>query len=224
MNDSPGTPEQTGPDPSTPPPYGHGSPSPPPYGVPPGGEPAYGQLPYGQTPYHDNPYGAPTWGMPGYGAPLRDPEARPGTVLAAGIITLVTSGLVLVLFVVFTLFLVVVRDDFVRGFQQGAGLGASGSPEGWFAGILVGFLVMIAWCVAAIVLAVLALRRSRAGRIGLVVSSSLCALVSLVAITGVVSVVTLAAAVAVIVCLFTGGAGAWYRREPGPTVPGMVRY
>jgi hypothetical protein len=55
------------------------------------------------------------------------------------------------------------------------------------------------------------MRRSNVARIGLVVSSSLTAIVSLVAITGGVSVIPLAAAIAVIVCLFTGGAGEWYR-------------
>jgi hypothetical protein len=185
-------------------------------GVPTAGPAPYAQLPYGHTPYHQNPYGTPTYGMPGYGAPLRDPDARPGTVLAAGIVTLVTSGLVLLLLLVSTAFLVAAREDFLGGFRDGfrdsSGLDA-GSPETWFSVLLVVLVVFIVWCVAAIVLAILALRRSNAARIGLVVSSGVTAAFSLVGITSGVSVVTLAASVAVIVLLFTGGAGDWFRRE-----------
>ena len=74
-------------------------------------------------------------------------------------------------------------------------------------------LVLIVWCLAAVLLAVLVLHRSNVARIMLVVSSAVTALLSLVAIASGVSLVSLAAAVAVIVCLFTGGAGDWFRRE-----------
>jgi hypothetical protein len=212
-------------------PYGHVPAYPPaataPYGVPPAGAPPHGQVPYGQTPYHHNPYGSPAYGMPGYGAPLRDPDARPGTVLAAGIITFVMAGLSGLLFLVFTLVMLVARDSFIDGFRDGAGLDPSSADDAdaMFAILLVIGVVLILWCVAAIVLAALALKRRNGARIGLVVSSALTILVSLLAITGGVSVVTLIAGIAVIVLLFTGGANEWYRRRSGePEIVGMQRF
>lgn len=214
MTDASGT---SGPDHAAPGPEGPASPygPPPPAaapGVPSAGPAPYAELPYGHTPYHQNPYGAPTYGMPGYGAPLRDPDARPGTVLAAGVVTLVLSGLVLMLLLVFTAFLLAARGDFLDGFSDTSGFG-TGDADAWFVVVLVVLLGFIVWCVAAIVLAILALRRSNPARIALVVSSAVTALLSLLAIAGGVSVITLAASVAVIVLLFTGGATEWYRRE-----------
>jgi uncharacterized membrane protein len=86
-------------------------------------------------------------------------------------------------------------------------------------------IVLVLWCVAAIVLAALALKRRNGARIGLVVSASLSIVVSLLGITSGISVVTLIAAIAVIVCLFTGGANEWYRRAKGePEIVGMQRF
>ena len=65
------------------------------------------------------------------------------------------------------------------------------------------------------VLAVFAMRRSNGARIGLVVSAALAVVVSLLSITSLVSVVPLAAAVTTIVCLFAGGASAWYAGRHG---------
>jgi hypothetical protein len=192
--------------------YGVPPSGPVPYGQPSYGQPPYVQAPYGQPPYHHNPYGQPGYGMPGYGAPLRDPDARPGTVLAAGIITLVSSGLVLLLLGIVLFFMLAARSDFMEGFGDEAGFSSS-EADGWYTGILVGLLVLVVWCLAAILLAVLALRRSNVARIVLVVSASVAALVSLLAITSGISLLTLVAAVAVIVCLFTGGAGDWYHHE-----------
>jgi hypothetical protein len=212
-------------EPPGPPAYGQ-VPGPPPgqspYGVPPAGDLPYGQVPYGQTPYHHNPYGQPTIGMPGYGAPLRDPDARPGTVLAAAIITFISAGLVLLVLGGLTMVLVATREEFVDGFRDGAGVAVTGEPNGWYAGLFIAMALLLLWCAVAIVLAVFTLRRSNGARIALVVSASLTALLSLLAIASAVSVVTLAASIAVIVCLFTGGAGAWFRRDPAP--PGLVRY
>lgn len=200
-----------------PPVYGVPPSGPVPYGQPPYVQPQYPQAAYGQPPYHhnpygQNPYGQPAYGMPGYGAPLRDPDARPGTVLAAGIITLVSSGLVLLLLGIVLFFMLAARSDFMEGFGDQAGMRSSGA-DGWYTGILVGVLVLVVWCLSAILLAVLALRRSNVARIVLVVSASVTALVSLLAITSGISLLTLVAAVAVIVCLFTGGAGDWYHHE-----------
>lgn len=186
-----------------------------PYGVPPDGHGHYPPPPYGQPappPYGQASYGMPGFPMPGFGPPPRDPDARPGTVLAAGLITLVMSGLSLLLLGVLTLLLVAARSAFLEGFNDSAGL-TTGDPDTLFAVILVVMLVFIVWCVAAIVLAILVLRRKNWARICLVVSSALTVALSLITITGGVSVLPLGCAVAVIVCLFTGGAGDWFHHE-----------
>jgi hypothetical protein len=164
--------------------------------------------------------------MPGYGAPLRDPDARPGTVLAAAIVTFITAGLSALLFAIFTLVLLVARGSFLEGFREGAGMDPSADDAGTLFGVLVIIgIVLVLWCVAAIVLAALALKRRNGARIGLVVSASLSIVVSLLGITSGISVVTLIAAIAVIVCLFTGGANEWYRRAKGePEIVGMQRF
>ena len=65
----------------------------------------------------------------------------------------------------------------------------------------------------ACVLAVFAMRRSNVSRILLVISASVAGLLSLLAIGSVVSAVWLLACIAVVVLLFTGGAGDWYARR-----------
>jgi len=77
-------------------------------------------------------------------------------------------------------------------------------------GVVIGFAV---WALIAIVLAVFAMRRSSVARIGLVVSSVLTALLSIVpTFTTIVPVFWLLGSIAVVVLLFTGGAGPWYSR------------
>lgn len=226
MSETPGTP-QGGPEqqpaqqpsPPQPPPQS-------PYGVPPGGHPAaypppgpppYAHAAYGQQPpAYGQGYGQPGFPMPGYAPPMRDPDARPGTVLAAGIVTLVMTGLIGLMLLVFVFFLVAARESFIDGFSESADLD---SGTDLYVPLLIGMLVFLGWCIAAMVLAVLVLRRKNWARICLVVSSALTIVVSLVAIVGGVSVVPLACAVAVIVCLFTGGASDWFHREHAYSQP-----
>jgi hypothetical protein len=191
------------------------------YGVPPAGAAPPGHYPYGQQPY--GPYAPHLYAQPGYGPPgygMRDPDKRPGTVLAAGIVALVLSGLTLLFAGVMLVALVAASSEFIDGFADGAALGTT-DEDGLFAGILIVLAVMVLWCTAAIVLAILALRRFNWARITLVVSSGVTVAVSALAITGGVSVITLLGAVAVIVLLFTGGAGEWYRgrHDVDPTLP-----
>ena len=81
-------------------------------------------------------------------------------------------------------------------------------------GVVIGFAV---WALLAIVLAVLAMRRSSVGRIGLVVSSVLTALLSVLpTFTTYVPVFWLFGSIAVVVLLFTGGASQWYSRSGAP--------
>lgn len=212
-------------------PYGQPPAYPPPqqspYGQPqqsPYGQPPQQPNPYGQPPQYEQPgYGQPQYGQaPAYGGPARDPEKRPATVTAAGVITLVLSGLTLALFGLGLLALAVARQEVVDQIGQEPGL-ENVDPNDIVSVVLVLFLVLIVWCVVAMVLAVLAMRRSTGARIGLVVSAALVAVLSLIGIASGLSVVTLIAAIAVIVCLFTGGASQWYAgKHGGPAHHGMA--
>lgn len=187
-----------------------------PYGQPnPSGQQPYGQSPYGQQPqYGQPPYGQQPYGQQGYGAV--DPDRRPTTVTVAAWITIVFSGLTAALFGVIALIFVVARDDFVAGFdremESSVGTTDVNIDADSLAGVIVAvFLVFAVWALIAIVLAVFVLRRSNVARILLVISSSVTALLSLIGIGSGVSVVPLVAAVAVIVLLFVGGAGDWFK-------------
>ena len=154
-----------------------------------------------------------------YGRPLGNDE-RPGTVTAAGWITLILSGLTALLFGFFTLAMIVAKDDIIDGDRPGSSLDAgcvpaTSTPRTPTASFLVVMLVFTAWCVIACVLAVFAMRRSNVSRILLVISATVAGLLSLLAIGSVVSALWLLACIAVVVLLFTGGAGDWYARRRG---------
>ena len=192
-------------DPQHPGPYGQQTP-PSPYGQPqqpsPYGQPGYGQPGYGQSPYGQYPQ------QPA-GAPQRDADRRPGTVLAAGIVTIVMSGLVLLGSGFVALAALATREDFAEGFNDSAGLDVS--HDSLVTAVVVVCVVLCLWSAVAIVLGVLAMRRSQAARITLVVSAAVTALASLLGLP--LGAVTLVAAIAVIVLLFVGGAGAGYARR-----------
>ena len=198
------------------------------HGVPPSGSALHGHWlqwphrPHWQLPHHRNPYGTPTPGLPGYDASLQDPDARPVSVLAAVIVTLISTGLMLVLVGGAAFWLLAGRTDTLSWGGDRVNASAAQVDASVPLVVLV-LLVLLFWCLATIVLAVLALCRSNAARIALVVSSALTALVSLLAIGAVLPVVFLAAAIAVIVLLFTGGAGDWFRREHLYSPPQLPR-
>ena len=216
-----GTPEEDRPEPR-PPAVEAGPPSwppPTPVGVPPSG---HHPVPYGPPPPHQNPYAAGAHSTPyGYGPTARHPDARPGTVLAAGIVSLVSTGIVLLVLLLALLALLVAREPLLEEVTDQAV--SSDDARTGFVIALVVLGVLLVWCLLAIWMAVLALRRSRVGRVGLTVSAGLTALVSLAAIGGGASVFTLAASIAVVVCLYTGGAGDWFHREHLYSPPRMPR-
>jgi hypothetical protein len=135
-------------------------------------------------------------------------------VTAAAWITWVLAGLTTLAFGLVMLVMLVARDEFVRAIESqpefaDAGFG-SGQLLGW---LWVAAVVVVRWCLAAIVLGVLAFRRQNWARITLVVSASVSALFSLVSITSVISAFTLFGSGLVIALLFTGGANDWYARR-----------
>ncbi len=226
-----GTPGQT---PEGQPPAGN------PYGQPPAGNPYGGQAPYaeqsppayaqgspqpGQQPGQPAPYGSPYSqpaqtgplgdGLDMYGRPLRN-DKRPGTVTAAGWTTLAFAGLTALLFGFLTLAMVVAKDEVLQEIDRAiADQGATSdfNAEDAFGIVLVVLVVLTAWCVIACLLAVFAMRRSNVSRILLVISACVSAVLSLLAIGSVISGVWLLASIAVVVLLFTGGAGDWFARR-----------
>ena len=211
----------------------YGGPPPPqnPYGQPEGGQDPYGQPPAGQQPAYGQQqpaYGQPAYGQQpaygGYGAPGRDPDKRPGTVTGAGIVTIVMSLLSALVFGGFLIALLVSRDSVIDEFETQPGF-EDVSADDIFAVFAVILAVFAVWCLIATLLGVLVMRRSNAARILLVISCSVTIVLSLLGIGSVVSAVPLIAAIVVIVLLFTGGAGQWFRRESAqPGIPGMQQY
>ena len=181
-----------------------------PFGQPPQQQ-GYGQPQYGQPQYGQPQYGQPQYG--GYGAPYGDPDKRPTTVTAAGWITIVLSGLVLVVLALGMIALGVAREEVVDQMRGEPGLGDI-DPNDLVSVLFVVFGAFLVWCALAIVLAIFTLRRSNGARIGLLVSAALSATLSLLAIASGTSIITLVASVAVIICLFAGGASAWFSRTP----------
>jgi hypothetical protein len=177
--------------------------------------------PYGQDPYGQQPSGQPyPYGQqPAYGQPYGQQPAggrRPGTVTAAAWITIVFSAITAVLFGFTALALLVARDQVITEMErvpefQDANIDAE-SAVGVIVAVILGLVV---WAIIAIVLAVFVLRRSNVARILLVISSAVVALFSLLGVTSGVSVVTLIASIAVIVLLFVGGAGDWFKGTSG---------
>lgn len=177
---------------------------------------AHGQQPYGQQPYGQQP-GQPYGQQPGqpYGSPA-DPDRRPGTVTAAGVVTLLTSGLVAVASVVGLIAILAARETMERELLNQPELEQAGLDVTDVYGAVLGVIVvLVVWSLAACAFGVMVLRRSKAGRILLVVSASVTALLSLLGIGSLVSAVPLLAAIAAIVLLFTGGANPWFARTGG---------
>ena len=176
----------------------------------------YGQDPYGQQPYGQQPGGQPyPYGQqPTYGQ--QPAGRRPGTVTAAAWITIVVSGLTAVGLGLMALAFAGFRDEFVQGFEQewarsGAGTDVDVDAEQLAGVVVAGFVFLAVWALISVVLAIFVLRRSNVARILLVISSAVVAVLSLIGIGSGISIVPLVAAVAVIVLLFVGGAGDWFK-------------
>ena len=211
--------EQPATEPSGQPPAGN------PYGQPPTGSP-YGQPPagnpYGQPPAQPQPYASP-YGQQAYAGPLGDgldmygrplgTDERPGTVTAAGWITLILSGLTGLIFAFITLAMLVAKDQIIiemnKAFAEQEGYGDINAEDAYGV-LLVVMVAFTAWCVIACVLAVFAMRRSNVARILLVISSVVAGLLCVPGLGQLVSGIWLVACIAVVVMLFAGGASSWF--------------
>lgn len=199
-------------------PYGQ----PPPYSQPPHSPPPHGQPPYSPTPYGQPPYGAapypPPYGTPPYGGPQPptyagwgDPDKRPGTVLAAGVLAIVGSVVTALLTGLGILGLVVARDEFLAEMREQPEFQDAGiSGDAMFDIVLLFLGAALIWSLVGGLLGWLALRRSVVARVLLVISSAMVLLLGLLMAATVLSLVWVVAAGATIVLLFTGGANDWY--------------
>ncbi|WP_051068640.1 hypothetical protein [Nocardioides sp. Iso805N] len=203
-------------------PYGQQPPPPfgqPPYGAAPAPPPQPGTWPpnpHAQQPQQPYPPYAPQGGRPGEVGP------RPGPVTAAVIITIVLSGVTAILGVILAVVGAAVSDDLLSDLaDRGYDITNVTSHE-LAVGLAVigGFVVVVA--LAAIVVAIFVLRRSRGARVVLTVFSALTILTSLITITSVVAVLPLAGAIATIVLLYQRSSSDWFAgggaRPPAPPV------
>jgi len=184
-----------------------------PYAQNPYAQNPYGQQPYGGAPYAQQPPPGPLGdGLDMYGRPLGN-DQRPGNVTAAAWITLVFSGLTLLLFGFITLAMFIAKDDVIteidKQIRESGGSSDFNANDAY--GLVVGILLVFTfWCLIACILAVFAMRRSNVARILLVISSAIAGVICLLGITSVVSAVPLLACIGVIVLLFTGGSNDWF--------------
>lgn len=176
--------------------------------------------PYGQSPYGGPPFPGqqpPPPGQPyGQGFPPpygKDPDKRPGTVLAAGLITIILSALTALIGLAAAIGASVKRDwiknhvldDPTYNFDRNDVDRAIDA----FIGVSIALVVL---SVLAIIAAAFVLRRSNVARILLVVLSGITVAGSLLSISSLLSAVTLIGAIVVIVLLFVGGSNDWFRR------------
>ncbi|MBA2552791.1 MAG: hypothetical protein H0V10_03665 [Geodermatophilaceae bacterium] len=188
-----------------------------PHGATPSGPSYPGPPPppaWGQSPQYGQQYGSPYGGYGGGGPVV--PQRRPAGVTAAAIITIVMSALTGLFWLVIALIYASSRDQIERRLVNDPQFDeldiTSSDLENVSSAVYVIAVLTVALCIAAIIFAVLTLRGRNWARILVVILAALTALLSLVAVLGggLIALIWLVAAVAVIVLLFTGGAGAWF--------------
>ena len=186
-----------------------------PYGAPPTqpyGQQPYPQQPYPQQPYAQQPYAQPGAGHPAYGEPAGS-DRRPGGVTFACVTAIALSALALLAGLLLVIIGAAGSDTFTDSFRDSSSAYDDLTDQD-INNIVLGIgAVMLVWSVAAIVIAIFALRRSNVARVLLTVSAAMTVLVSLIGILSIVAVVPLAGAIAVIVMLYVGGANGWYARR-----------
>jgi len=178
-------------------------------------QPQHDQPPDDRTPYNQPQYAQQSFGPPayyGYGQPppphVLAPDRRPGGVTAAGVVTLVFSALATLICGVVSVAFLVARKSFEEGVVSAAG--SMSVSEASFVSSLLGwyFVACTVLSIVALVLAIQLLRDRHRVRVPLVVLSVLTVLLGI--ITFPLGLFWSAAAIAVIILLFAGSAGAWF--------------
>ena len=185
---------------------------------------------FGSPPYPQGPGPQQSWPPPGqmqypppYPAQMPSPDKRPTSVAVAAWLTWIFSALTALGLLLLVGGMLTVRDRLVSLIQampefQNSQL----TTNQVLAAVWVMCAIGLFWCLAAIVLAVLAYRRINWARITLVVSASVTALFSLGAITSLVTALNLVAAVITIWGLVNGAANRWYAGQYAPpSYPGQ---
>lgn len=134
-------------------------------------------------------------------------------------IALASSLICLLAFGLLTLAFLLTRGDLIDGLRKARGEQVPSDMDPATAANIAtaGVAVFAVWCLGAIVSAMLALRRSRAGRWLLTVSAVVSSVFSLIGTFAVgLPVLLLMAAVTVVVLLFTPAANAWYAARSAP--------
>jgi hypothetical protein len=154
---------------------------------------------------------------------MQSPDKRPASVALAAWLTWIFSALTALSLLLTVVGMLTARDRLVSLIQA--------MPEFQNSQFTTNQVLAVAWvlcaiglfwCLAAIVLAVLAYRRINWARITLIVSASVTALFSLGAITSLVTAFSLIAAVITIIGLVNGTANRWYAGQHAPpSYPGQ---
>lgn len=128
-------------------------------------------------------YGAPLSAADRLGTPYGTPAKRPGALVAACVLVWSTCTIVAGFMLLFSLIMIIARDEFFDELErQQPNLDLQGmSPAELATGTFVATAFIVAWCVVAMVLAVLAFRRLQWARVALVVCVGLAGMVLLAA-------------------------------------------
>ncbi len=172
--------------------------------------PTYPAASYGHPPQQYAGY--PPQGYAGYPPPGGPPTApRPTAVTVACWLTWVFSGLTALAYLFVMIVLAVARQDLLDRIRQEPGISSLNiTSEQLIAALWVMSIVVLVWCLSAVVLAVFTFRGAAWARVTLVVSAVIGILLSIFAIP--VSIVHIAVMGTVVALLFSGDARAWFSR------------
>jgi hypothetical protein len=162
-----------------------------------------------------SPYAAPLPSVVGRPTPYVPRAKRPGALITACVLVWVTCTLVSGMMLLLSLVLAVAREDlFAELERQQPDLDLGGLSHAEIAaGVHVMTAIVVVWCVAAIVLAVLAFRRVGWARVALAVCTGAAGLVSLAAALLSPGLVVLLGATSVTLwLLLRADVAAWFKR------------
>lgn len=174
------------------------------------------------------PAGAQPPPMPQWGRPMPPPWAarpplRPAQLQVACIVAAVVAGITALFMVAVLVFLAVDSDALVKAVRESPEWNPAYDERLVVPAMAVGGLVLLAWCLATLVLALFAWRRHQWAWALLVASSGIAAVVSMLGFP--VGLLNVAAAVVTTVLLLSGPVREWFRSRPrqgppmGPPMP-----
>ena len=153
-----------------------------------------------------------TYGQPSDFAPGEDPDERPATVTAAGILTIIITIFTEMLLALAMYGLLSDRDGFIDALSEARDLRGM-EPDDVFNVLVIILVVLMVWTLVAFVLAILTMRRSNVARLTLVVSSVVAALLSLLTILTIAPIVIMICASSVVVMLTSRSAKTWFEKR-----------